>query len=84
MSILYLDHLRPIDEFVRTDDEDQPDLVLETESGLYFYGSWDPDSGYFSVWELLFEPETDEQKQFVDNMELPGRLYTNVTKFQYR
>ena len=83
MQTVYLSNLRPIDEFIRTDDDIQPELVIETESGLYFYGSWDPDSGYFSIWELLFEPETEEQEKFVEKMELPGRLYANVVKFQY-
>jgi hypothetical protein len=37
----------------------------------------------FFVWELLFEPETEEQEYFVKNMELPGRLYSKVVKFNY-
>jgi hypothetical protein len=81
--MINLDHLRPINEFVKTDDEDQPSLVLELENGLRFYGQWDSDSGYFFVWELLFEPETEEQEYFVKNMELPGRLYSKVVKFNY-
>ena len=80
---IYLDHMRPIEEFPRTDDYEQPELVLETELGLHFYGSYDSDSGYFHVTDMLFEPETKEQIEFVQRMELPGRLYSAVTRFQY-
>lgn len=81
--MIYLDYLRPIAEFNKTDDIDQPTLVLETDIGLMFYGEWNGDSGYFFVTDLLFEPETDDQIEFVSKMELPGRLYGTVTKFQY-
>lgn len=81
--MIYLDHWLPIEKFSRNDHEDQPELVLKTELGLYFYGDYDPSSGYFFVTDLFFEPETEEQIEFVKRMELPGRLYATVTEFQY-
>lgn len=80
---IYLDHLRPISEFIRTDDEDQPELILETENGLFFQGFWDPASGHFFVYRLLFEPETEEQIESIRIAELPGRLRIPAVKFQY-
>lgn len=73
----------PIDTFIKTDDEDQPDLILKTEMGLLFYGSWDSSSGYFFVTDIVSAPRTNEQWEFYNRMELPGRLYTTVVGYRY-
>ncbi len=74
--------MEPIEQFVKTDDEDQPTLHLLTELGLSFQGRWDPSSGYFFVTRVLNKIPMPDQIMFVSNMELPGRLYTKVTHFQ--
>ena len=73
---------KPIAEFEKTDDYDQPSLVLKTDIGLLFYGEWDPASGYFFVTDYVNQPFTSEQKEFLERMELPGRLYATVTGYR--
>jgi hypothetical protein len=58
-------------------------LILNTDIDLWFHGVWCPDSGYFFVDNLLFEPENEVQEKFVNNMELPGKLYGTVVSFLY-
>jgi hypothetical protein len=79
----YLDNLRPIDEHPLSDDFVQPEVILETENALFFYGEWGPDAGYFFVDGMLFEPETPDQIAAVRRMEMPGRLYMRPVRFTY-
>lgn len=82
-QIIYLDYLRPISEFVYTDDEDQPELILKLDNGLIFHGQYDPHAGMFFADFTYFAPETKEQEEYMKNCVLPDRLYGTVVEFQY-
>jgi len=82
-KIAYRNHLRPISDFIRTDDEDQPELILQLDNGLIFIGSYDPSAGMFFADELLVNANTEKQLDYLKNMLIPGRIYSNIVKFQY-
>ncbi len=77
------EQLQPISRFKKTDNEDQPALLLLTADGLLFRGEWDPSAGYFFANELAYTVLTPEQIDSVNNMELPGRMYNKPVKFAY-
>ncbi len=83
VRINYLDYMRPISEFPKTDDEDQPLLIMKAKNGLMFRGVWDGAAGHFMIDSLVFAPETEEQEECVKRMEIPGRVYIPLESFLY-
>jgi hypothetical protein len=75
--------MKPIEQFHKNDNEDQPLLVLKSDNGLIFIGEWDGTSGYFFVDRLINISYNEEQQDYISRMEIPGRFYGKVVEFLY-
>lgn len=75
--------MKPIEEFIKDDHEEQPLLVLKTDNGLLFIGEWDFTSGHFFIDTLITQNFIDEQKECLRYTEIPGRCYLKVVEFLY-